>query len=145
MTVKELESTIKSFSYLMATADELKKKIEGMTYKTTSSINPAPSSSTNAFHSKVEDFGNNYIFMKMKYEEKKVELDYISTIINHPSLSDEEKDILHFLATNGSMLSYARKKGIYKSYVYKIKDKALAKLLPFAESYRIIQNAIKNG
>ena len=124
MTVKELESTIKSFSYLMATADELKKKIEGMTYKTTSSINPAPSSSTNAFHSKVEDFGNNYILMKTKYEEK---------------------DILHFLATNGSMLSYARKKGIYKSYVYKIKDKALAKLLPFAESYRIIQNAIKNG
>lgn len=113
---------------------KLEEKIASQCYKLTPSYGGNGGSSGGQQISQVERF----VEEKMRLEEElakcKARLTLVDYIRESETLSGIEYELLEWLQLGGSMSEFARTHNIYKSYVYKIRDNALEKILQFVQN-----------
>lgn len=128
MTENEIKRKIKSYRFVEATKNELQQQLEELTYKTTNTNNEEVPAMTNAVHSKVEKYVITKVEKEKKKNEKQKELDEIWDMIHRSGLNEDEVNVMWCIAQGESLASYARRSRIYKSNVYKIRNRALRKI-----------------
>lgn len=79
-----------------------------------------------------------YVEEKIELEEELVKCRVRLTLIEYVKesgvLSGIEYELIEWLQIGGRLSDFARSHGIYKSHVYKIRDKAIEKMLEFVQS-----------
>ena len=113
---------------------ELEERVASKTFKVTPSYNSiGGGSSSSPQVSKVE----RYVEEKMELEEElakcRVRLTLVEYIRESNVLSNLEYELIEWLQIGGKMSEFARNHGIYKSYVYKIRDNAIEKAMKFVQ------------
>ena len=84
--------------------------------------------------SKVEKFVEKRMDLQEELSRCKARLTLVETIKESKVLSSREYELLEWIQLGGRLSEYAKKKGIYKSTVYKIRDNALSKILEFVQN-----------
>ena len=129
MDKEKILEKLGNYTYYATRLKETREKIESLTYKTTPTYSLQPPAMTNAFNSKVENMGNT------RYELRKKELFYerkvqeIVDMIENSGLDEKEKELMWWLAKCGKLQAYRRNHHIGKYTVYKMRDKAVSKIL----------------
>lgn len=85
----------------------------------------------NRSYSKVENKGIYFYNINKKLQEARQEMAQIKRYIEDSGLTDQEKEVLWMIAERKKLLSYAKEKGITPSYIYKIRDRALKKVVQY--------------
>lgn len=118
-----------NYTYYATRLKETREKIDSLTYKTTPTYGLQPPAMTNAFNSKVENMGNT------RYELRKKELMYerkvqeIVDMIEKSGLDKQEKELMWWMAKCGKLQAFRRIHRIGKYNVYKMRDKAIEKII----------------
>lgn len=138
MDEKELISKITGYSYNMARLEEINEQLQSICIKITATYGNLAAASGGGFRSKVEDIGNRRYELKVKravYERKVLE---VRRLIDDSGLDDREKGLMWWIANNGKLQAYARREHIGKDNVYKIRDRAVKKII----AANITQNVV---
>lgn len=128
MTEQEILSKIKSYQYIAATKRELDDQLESVVYKITATYGDAAGGAAGGFSSKVERVAIKREKMLAKIRRKELEIREIKKLIECSGLNEQEQEILWTVARAGNLRRYARDNALCKSYVYKIRDKAVKKI-----------------
>lgn len=127
MTEKEILEKIQNYNYYVAVKTELEGQLESLVSKITAEYGET-AGGCGTFDSKVEKLA----IKRERVESKIKALDYsmqvVKDLIENSGLEQTEKDVMWQVAKCESLISYARNQKLYKSYVYKIKDRALKKI-----------------
>lgn len=126
---KELINIIKSYAYNNARLGELNERIGSINIKTTATYGNLAAASGGGFRSKVEDVGNRLYELKKKRYGYAQEVLRVKRMINNSGLDEREKGLMWWIANNGKLQAYARREHIGKDNVYKIRDRAVKKIL----------------
>lgn len=129
-TEKNVKSFLMDWKYHISHAKKLDETLESVTFQLTVVYQETKSFTGNA-SSAVERF----VLKKQKIENELSRLlDLIQlyiTAINHCGLTTSEKDVIKCIMERRKLIAYAEEKGIYWSYVYKIKDRAIRKIATY--------------
>ena len=128
MTEQEILSTIKNYQYIDATRRELEEQLETIVYKVTATYGDAAGGTSSGFSSKVERVAINREKLLAKIRRKELELRRIKRLIESSGLDATEQAVLWTVAKCGNLRRYARDNKLCKSYVYKIRDRAVKKI-----------------
>ena len=106
----------------------IKKK--SLCYRITTSYGEnAPPPNKSGFNSKTEKYGiKAYEISKNEIELRK-QLQEIVVMIQCSDLTAREKGVIWWIAKNGKLQAYARREKIGKDNVYKIRDRAIEKII----------------
>lgn len=139
MTEKELLEILNSFSKMHERISELEEKIMSKSYRVTSVFGETSGGGGFSSYNKTEA----YVFDKMALEEEleryKKNMDSVSSLLKSDKLTEEEHNLLEWITLGGELTKYADNNGIYRSNVYKKRDRLLKKAV------KIIHNDSKNG
>ena len=128
MTKNELKNIIKDWQYSLRRLEALKEKYYSQCYSITPSYSSEGGSSAGVVNSKVE----RYYLAKAQTEEaiKEIENKIVKTTsaMAKANLTQTEKMVICKLMEGRSLSGIAKEKNIYISNVYKIRDKAIAKI-----------------
>lgn len=129
MDAKELMDILRNCTYYQARLNEVQERIDSICYKVTATYGNLAATSGGGFSSKVEDMGNRRhdLDQQKRYYIKK--LMQIRKYIECSGLDEREKALMWWIANNGRLAAYARREHIGKDNVYKIRDKAVSKIL----------------
>ena len=83
--------------------------------------------------SKVERYVEKMIDLKDELEKCKSRLAFAESIKTADILSKQEYELIEWLQLGGKLSQFALNKGLYKSTVYKIRDRSLKKILSYAD------------
>ena len=136
MTEKELLELIQSYAYNKARLIEIQDELNSVNYKITAMYGNLAPSSGGTFNSKVETIGNKRHELKARGYVYKNKIERIIKYIENSGLTDREKGVIYWLAKNRRLQAYARREHIGKDNIYKIRDRALKKI--------IIDNKLQN-
>lgn len=136
MTEKEILSKIQSYNFYTAVKKELEGQLESLVCKITTEYGDASGVTGGNYESKVEKIAIKRDRVKSKIHAIDLLLQEIKDLIEHSGLDQLEQEILWRVAKCESLISYARNKKIYKSTVYKIRDRAIKMI------YNKIQNVV---
>lgn len=139
MCKEEVMAKIQDYTYNMERLQEIREQIKSIVYKTTATYGNLAPSAGSGFSSKVEDMGNRRHMLRQKeciYERKVQE---ITRMIEHSGLTEREKELMWWVARCGKLQAYARQEKIGKFNVYKIRDRAVEKII----AAQIQQNVVK--
>lgn len=137
MDKKEVLSKLESYAYNRARMDELQEKIDSITYKMTPTYGNLAAAG-GGFNSKVEEMGNRRHMLelrKSKYEKKVME---VRRMIEQSGLDKRERGVMWWIANNGKLQAYARREHIGKNNVYKIRDRAVNKIIAAHNSQNVV-------
>jgi hypothetical protein len=84
--------------------------------------------------SKIERYVEKMIDLKEELERCKARLKLAERIRTANVLTKQEYELIEWLQLGGKLSKYAKSKGLYKSAVYKQRDKALRKIQRFINS-----------
>ena len=131
MEHKALIENIKSYSYNTARLLEIKEQLTSICCKTTPTYGNLAAASSNSINSNVEKIGNLRFELTKKEIELKKKLNEIASLIENSGLSDREKELMWWIARTGNIQAFARRNHIGKDNVYKIRDRAIKKMLAY--------------
>lgn len=121
---------IQNYTYYSNRLKEIKEQIERAGYgKTTATYGNLAGGGGSGNSSKVESKGIKHYELdgkKLYYENKIAE---IKRLIEHSGLDKREKALMWWIARNGKLQAYARRERIGKDNVYKIRDRAVNKII----------------
>lgn len=121
---------ITEYSYNMARLAELKERLDSINYKTTATYgNLAPSTGSGFNSSKVEDMGNRRHEIELAMQPYKRKIAEVRRMIEKSGLTDVEKGVMWWLSRNGKLQAFARREHIGKDNIYKIRDRAVSKII----------------
>ena len=126
---QEIIIAIQNYSYNKARFDELQEQIESICYKTTPAYGNLAASSGGGFNSKVEDMGIRRYELTKKADIYKKEYVKVENMIENSGLDEREKKLMWWIARNGRLAAFARREHIGKDNVYKIRDRAVKKII----------------
>ena len=129
MEHEDVMAKIQNFSYNRERLREVHAQLESMTYKTTATYGNLAASMSTGFSSKVEKYGNRSYELHKKEAKLKRKLDEIVKLIQYSGLDNREKALMWWLANNGKLQGFARRQRIGKFNVYKIRDRAVKKII----------------
>lgn len=130
MDGKEVLDILRNYPFYSARLEEIKEQLQSICPKVTATYgNLAGVSGGNGFRSKVEDMGNRRYELKQKEAYYKRKAGQITRMIECSGLSDQEKALMWWIAKNGRLQAFARRERIGKDNVYKIRDRAVKKIL----------------
>lgn len=138
MDEKEVLSKIKSYSYNMARLEEINEQLQSICIKITATYGNLAPTSGNGFRSKVEETGNRRYELKKKragYDRKVMEVRHM---IYNSGLDEREKGLMLWIANNGKLQAYARRERIGKDNVYKIRDRAIKKIIAASKTQNVL-------
>lgn len=128
MTEKEILSKIQSYNYYIAVKTELEGQLESLVSKITTEYGEMAGGGSGTFDSKVEKLAINRTRLESKIKTLDCEICEIKRLIEKSGLDEMEQDILWQVAKSERLISYSRRNNVSKSYVYKIRDRALKKI-----------------
>ena len=125
---KKLLELIQDYQYNSTRLAEIKEKLASKEYRITPSYrDTGGGTGCRTARSKVEDFAENLLKLHAAAEEYTKKISLADAALNCASLSSREKSLLAWIAGGGRLSTYAAQEGIYKSVVYKRRDKALSR------------------
>ena len=129
MNEKDLIEKIQNYSYYKARLKEVQEQLESMAYKVTATYGNLAAAASNSFTSKVETYGNKKYELHKKEAAIKANIAEIERYINCSGLDSKESALMWWIANNGRLAAYARREHIGKDNVYKIRDRAVKKII----------------
>ena len=129
MTKNDVMQKIQSYTYYKARYKEVKERLASMSYKTTATYGNLAPSTGGGFTSKVETYGEKSYDLHKKERAIHSKLAEIVRLIERSGLTDREKGVMWWIAKNGKLQAYARREHIGKDNVYKIRDRAIGKII----------------
>lgn len=85
---------------------------------------------------RVERYVDKMLELKQELEQCKQRLKLTENIMKADILTDDEYELIEWLQLGGKLSVFARRKGLYKSRVYKIRDRALQKIKKYADNMK---------
>lgn len=129
MTKQDVMQVIESYNYNIARLLEIEKRIESITPKVTATYGNVAGGRGSGVSNPVESQGVRISDLKRKAHKHKVEVQKVVRMIEHSGLSKREKELMWWLARNGKLQAFARREHIGKDNVYKIRDRAVNKII----------------
>lgn len=129
MDAKKLVETIQDYSYCKARLKEVQDMLESIVPKVTATYGNLAPSMGSGFSSKVETQGNKLYDLHRKEKEYSCKIARITEYIENSGLTEREKLLMWWIARNGKLQAFARREHIGKDNVYKIRDRAVNKIL----------------
>lgn len=129
MDEKEVMRIVQSYTYNVARLEEVEEQLKSICPKTTPTYGNLAPTTGGGFSSKVEEMGNRIYSLKKKacmYESKVLQ---VRRMINRSGLDEREKQLMWWIANNGKLQAFARREHIGKDNVYKIRDRAVSKII----------------
>lgn len=138
MTKKDILEILQNYNYYNARLADIQEQIESMCFKVTATYgNLAPSVSGYPTN-KVEKYGDKVYMLSKKEETIKRKIDIITKLIENSGLDEQEKGVIWWVAKNGKLQAYARRERIGKDNVYKIRDRALNKIIAANKTRNVV-------
>ena len=129
MEHKKVVEKIRNYPYYKARLEEAQKQLESICIKLTPPYgNLAPSSGSTTSNS-VEKLGIRRNEIKSRILDFQREIYKIRCMIESSGLTEQEKHLMWWIAKNGQLAAYARLNHIGKDNVYKIRDRAVDKII----------------
>ena len=129
MDADKVIETLKSYIYNSTRLEELKEQLDEICPKMTPTYgNLAPTCGGNN-SSKVERQGNRVIELKARARVYARKVKQVESFIEESGLTDREKELMWWIANNGKLAAYARRERIGKDNIYKIRDRAVSKII----------------
>lgn len=122
---------IKSYTYNMTRFLENQEKLKSICCKTTSTYGNVAASSRKSCKSMVEQTGNKLYELHNKEKMYKEKLIEVENMIEKSGLCETEKALMWWIARTGNIQAFARRNHIGKDNVYKIRDRAVKKILAY--------------
>lgn len=131
MTEKEkyVLHCLQSRSYNLRRLAELTEAMTRLSYKITPSYSESGGHSSGKPQSKVENHVIKQERMEKAMAKCREELMMAEAVLNCKELSKQEYAAVECVALGGTMTTFAATWGIYNSYAYKIRDRAIKKAL----------------
>jgi hypothetical protein len=85
---------------------------------------------------RVERYVDKMLELKQELEQCKQRLKLTESIMKADILTDDEYELIEWLQLGGKLSVFARRKGLYKSRVYKIRDRALQKIKKYTDNMK---------
>ena len=126
---KAVLQKIQGYFYNKLTLQELQEQKEHVTYKITPTYGNVSGAAGGGFSSKVERMGNKTFEIDQRIKKIRIKMALIETWIDYSDLTAREKRLMYWIANNGKLQVFARKEHIGKDNVYKIRDRALKKII----------------
>lgn len=125
---KEIQSFLQNWRYTEKKIEELKESTTTMTIKVTARYSMTPTRSAGMTSSSVEDYCIRRQEKSKEIEKLTKKLKAYEQAIAVAGLNKPERKVILFLKEDLRVSDFARNEGIYISYAYKIKDKAISKI-----------------
>ncbi|WP_405379327.1 hypothetical protein [Phascolarctobacterium sp.] len=138
MTKTDVVQKLQNYTYYKARLAEVKERLESMCYKTTTTYGNLAPSTGGGFTSKVETYGNKSYDLHRKEREYRAKLNEVVRFIQYSGLSNREKSVMWWIANNGKLQAYARRQRIGKDNVYKIRDRAINKIIAANTPHKVV-------
>jgi DNA-binding CsgD family transcriptional regulator len=120
---------LKCYTYNKERLAEIQEQLDSICPKLTPTYgNLAPAFSGDN-QSKVEKQGNRDIELEQRAKKYGRAVRLVTHMIEDSGLTDREKELMWWIANNGRLAAYARREHIGKDNVYKIRDRAVNKIL----------------
>lgn len=140
MDKEKVLSTIQGYAYYAALLAEINERLESISYKTTATYgNLAPSAGGGLTSDKVADMGNRRHELTLQKERYKAKLAEVRHMIGHSGLTKQERGVMWWIARCGQLAAYARRENIGKDNVYKIRDRAVNKIIAAQKPQKEVQ------
>jgi len=118
---------LKNYHLLQSDMERLEHRIRTMGYKMTA--NYGPMCGSGGFGgSKVESHSLRLTDTKQELESKRKIVEMLQDAIDHSGLNKRERNLVIATVNGFSLSAYARRENIYRSYVYKLRDRAIRKM-----------------
>lgn len=126
---RKLLEDLKSYTLIKREIERLETRLEEMVYNVIANYGFTGGSSGGFSGSKVESLSLRRMEKVRELERKRDQIRRIDYAIQNAGLDRRERDLVLLTIRGETLSSYARKEHIYKSYVYKIRENALKKML----------------
>lgn len=110
---------------------EIEEKMASRTVKITPSYESFGGSSSVSSVSKVERYVEEKLELEEELSKCRARLTLVEYVRESGVLTDLEYELIEWLQIGGRLSDFAKKYGIYKSNVYKIRDNAIEKVIKF--------------
>ena len=128
ITKGELKEILRDWQFLLKRLYDLRERSQAHCYSITPSYSYAGGCATGGVSSKVE----RYYLVQAQIEEELREVEdkilITSAAVAKARLTSKEKSLIENIMNGHSLSSFAKEKKIYKSNVYKIRDRAISKI-----------------
>lgn len=137
MTTDERELLYNITSYLDILEDikDAREKLEEMTPKITAGYGTDGIGGQGFGGSKVETLAMRRMSLERFIDDKITVIRDIRKAMSRSELTDREKDVIDSLIKKDKLSCYARRKNIYISNVYKIRDSAIRKMIKYLKEH----------
>ena len=135
ITKNELKAVLRDWQLLLTRLNELQERIKSHCYTVTPRYSAEVAGNGGMVTSKVERYYITRAQIQAELESLERIVLRVSAAINKAGLTSRERELTASTMNGRSLSSYAKEKNIYKTHVYKIRDRALSKIL----------NALKAG
>jgi len=126
---------ISNYAYYHKELVDLEERLQEKCFKMTASYGNVGHST--AVVNQVESYCISRYKLKESIEKYKRKLALCDQFLELPALTDREREILVACRDGRCLLDYSRTNGVYKSYVYKIRDRAIKKIARYVRSKSI--------
>lgn len=138
MDGKKVLELINNYTYYSMRAIELTEQIESICDKVTATYGNLAPAHSGRVSSPTEDNGNRRHKLRVRLEEYQKKIRLVERMIEKSGLSDTEKGVMWWLANNGKLQAYARRAHIGRDNVYKIRDRAVKKILAAMNTQNVV-------
>ena len=122
---------LREYDFIRREIERLRERANETQYRITPSYTASGGSSSGWKNSKVENMAIKSIDLQEQRRRIETSFATINKAIANTMLSEKERAVINHIIQGGSLSAYAREKGIYKSYVYKIRDNAVRKIADY--------------
>lgn len=129
MSKDEVLELVKNYTYNSNRLREVQEQLAAITPKTTPTYGNLAPSMPSGFSSKTENQSIRTYNLHRKEWIYKAKVDRVRRYIERSGLDSREKALMWWLAGNGRLAAFARREHIGKDNVYKIRDRAVRKII----------------
>lgn len=138
MTKQDVMQVIESYNYNLARLREIEGRIESITPKVTATYGNIAGGRGSGVSNPVEKQGVRISDLKRKAHKYRVEVHKVVHMLERSGLSKVEKELMWWIARNGKLQAFARREHIGKDNVYKIRDRAVNKIIAANDSQNVV-------
>lgn len=128
---RKLLEDLKNYTFMKREIERLEARLGEMVYNVIANYGFTGGSSGGFSGSKVESLSLRRMEAVRELERKLDLIRRIDYAIQNAGLDSRERDLVLLTIRGETLSSYARKEHIYKSYVYKIRENALKKMVKY--------------
>ena len=137
----KLLEELRSYTLIKKDIKRLEERLERSVCNITPNYSFTGGGSGSFQSSKTEMLAIRRMDTERELKRKRDQISRIDLAVMNAGLNKREKDLVLHTINGNSLSSYARQENIYKSYVYKIRDNALKKMVNFIQKAQNERNS----